>query len=196
MTLSFQIKLLMPVLLLSQYAYTVDVKVKDDFHRGMDGQGQSLYWFGPRLGKRSVEDRRQSLAKLFEAADNLKYYYEQLPAYDSQSENTDRKGWKVYFTPKLGRSVNEMYQDDKGFENVEFTPRLGRRLPEMFAVTQPDQEDDKPNPEQKDLRTKFFSPRLGRSAVSFSPRLGRDIPYDIYPENVRITRSINETKST
>ncbi|CAH1642744.1 unnamed protein product [Spodoptera littoralis] len=153
-------------------------------------------WFGPRLGKRSLristEDNRQAFFKLLEAADALKYYYDRLP-YEMQADEPEtRVTKKVIFTPKLGRSLA---YDDKVFENVEFTPRLGRRLADDMPATPADQELYRPDPDQIDSRTKYFSPRLGRT-MNFSPRLGRELSYDMLPSKLRLVRSTNRTQST
>ncbi|KAJ8706590.1 hypothetical protein PYW07_012668 [Mythimna separata] len=153
-------------------------------------------WFGPRIGKRSLrmntEDNRQAFFKLLEAADTLKYYYDQLP-YEMQADEPEgRVSKKVIFTPKLGRSLS---YDDKVFENVEFTPRLGRQLANDMPATPADQEMYRPDPEQIDSRTKYFSPRLGRT-MNFSPRLGRELAYEMLPSKTRVVRSTNKTQST
>uniref|UniRef100_O76818 PBAN-type neuropeptides n=1 Tax=Agrotis ipsilon TaxID=56364 RepID=PBAN_AGRIP len=153
-------------------------------------------WFGPRIGKRSLrmatEDNRQAFFKLLEAADALKYYYDQLP-YEMQADEPEaRVTKKVIFTPKLGRSLS---YEDKMFDNVEFTPRLGRRLADDTPATPADQEMYRPDPEQIDSRTKYFSPRLGRT-MNFSPRLGRELAYEMLPSKVRVVRSTNKTQST
>nr|BAE94185.1 diapause hormone-pheromone biosysnthesis activating neuropeptide precursor polyprotein [Orgyia thyellina] len=174
--------------------------VKDDgqdrvAHSDRGGQ----LWFGPRLGKRSLrlssEENRQAFFKLLEAADALKFYYEQLPYIETrQADEPDtRVTKKVIFTPKLGRSLSTY--EEKLYDNVEFTPRLGRRLSDDMPATPPDQEYYRPDPEQIDSRTKYFSPRLGRT-MTFSPRLGRELAYEMYPEKVRIARSTNKTQST
>ncbi|XP_068627190.1 PBAN-type neuropeptides-like [Battus philenor] len=141
---------------------------------------RSGLWFGPRLGKRSLtlstEDNGQKLLRLLEAADNLKYYYDQLPYYEPRVDEPQKVIKKVIFTPKLGRSLEG--EDKRSYENVEFTPRLGRSS----------------SHDRVDFRSEYFSPRLGRT-VQFSPRLGRELAYDLYPENVRVARSINDTKS-
>nr|AFX71575.1 diapause hormone and pheromone biosynthesis activating neuropeptide precursor [Maruca vitrata]AGI96545.1 diapause hormone and pheromone biosynthesis activating neuropeptide precursor [Maruca vitrata] len=172
---------------------------KDEVDRGASDRGG--LWFGPRLGKRSLrvnnDDNRQTFLRLLEAADALKYYYDQLPFYDSQVDDPEtRVTKKVVFTPKLGRSIGGVFQDKK-YDNVEFTPRLGRRIPDALPVTPSD--DDvysfKPDSGEVDRRTSYFNPRLGRK-VSFSPRLGRELTYDIYPEKIRLARSANDSKAT
>ncbi|KAL0858430.1 hypothetical protein ABMA27_012307 [Loxostege sticticalis] len=150
----------------------------DEADRGASDRG--TLWFGPRLGKRSLrinnEDNRQTFLRLLEAADALKYYYDQLPFYESQADDPEtRVTKKVIFTPKLGRSV-DIYPDKRTYENVEFTPRLGRRLPEKLPVTPSD--SFKPEMEEIVSRNNYFSPRLGRT-VNFSPRLGRELSYGI-----------------
>uniref|UniRef100_C0HL17 PBAN-type neuropeptides n=1 Tax=Heliothis peltigera TaxID=542982 RepID=PBAN_HELIE len=169
--------------------------VKDGADRGAHSDRGGL-WFGPRLGKRSLriatEDNRQAFFKLLEAADALKYYYDQLP-YEMQADEPEtRVTKKVIFTPKLGRSIA---YEDKSFENVEFTPRLGRRLADDMPATPADQEIYRQDPEQIDSRTKYFSPRLGRT-MNFSPRLGRELSYDMLPNKIRVARSTNKTRST
>nr|AAQ82626.1 diapause hormone-pheromone biosynthesis activating peptide [Helicoverpa armigera] len=169
--------------------------VKDGAASGAHSDRLGL-WFGPRLGKRSLristEDNRQAFFKLPEAADALKYYYDQLP-YEMQADEPEtRVTKKVIFTPKLGRSLA---YDDKSFENVEFTPRLGRRLSDDMPATPADQEMYRQDPEQIDSRTKYFSPRLGRT-MNFSPRLGRELSYDMMPNKIRVVRSANKTRST
>uniref|UniRef100_O18641 PBAN-type neuropeptides n=1 Tax=Helicoverpa assulta TaxID=52344 RepID=PBAN_HELAU len=169
--------------------------VKDGAASGAHSDRLGL-WFGPRLGKRSLristEDNRQAFFKLLEAADALKYYYDQLP-YEMQADEPEtRVTKKVIFTPKLGRSLA---YDDKSFENVEFTPRLGRRLSDDMPATPADQEMYRQDPEQIDSRTKYFSPRLGRT-MNFSPRLGRELSYDMMPNKIRVVRSANKTRST
>ncbi|KAL4702402.1 hypothetical protein ACJJTC_002242 [Scirpophaga incertulas] len=182
------------VLIIVQHSVLAIDDVKDRI-----ASDRGALWFGPRLGKRSLklhgEDNRQTFLRLLEAADALKFYYDQLPFNEAQADDPEaRVTKKVIFTPKLGRNLNSIYPD-KSFENVEFTPRLGRRLSESFAVTPPDQQIYKADPDQIDPRTKYFSPRLGRN-VNFSPRLGRELPYDLYTENIRLARSINnDTKS-
>ncbi|CAG4999894.1 unnamed protein product [Parnassius apollo] len=166
-------------------------EVKDEtLDRGAHSDRTGL-WFGPRLGKRSLslssEDNGQKLLRMLEAADTLNYYYDQLPFYESQVDEPQKVIKKVIFTPKLGRSLESM-QEKRGYENVEFTPRLGRRFSPEPATT-PEQEIGH---ERVDIRSEYFSPRLGRT-VQFSPRLGREITYDLYPENIRVARSINKT---
>nr|AIY72749.1 pheromone biosynthesis activating neuropeptide [Chlumetia transversa] len=171
-------------------------EIKDGADRGAHSDRVGL-WFGPRLGKRSLristEDNRQAFFKLLEAADAMRYYYDQMPFYESQADEPETKVTKkVIFTPKLGRSLG---YDDKAFENVEFTPRLGRRLADDMPATPADQEMYRADPEQIDSRTKYFSPRLGRT-MNFSPRLGRELAYEMFPEKVRVVRSTNKTQST
>lgn len=167
--------------------------------RGAHSDRGGQLWFGPRLGKRSLrlsnEDNRQAFFKLLEAADALKYYYNQLPYYESRQadEPETRVTKKVIFTPKLGRSVSPY--EENIYDNVEFTPRLGRRLADDMPATPADQEVYRPEPEQIDSRNKYFSPRLGRT-MNFSPRLGRELPYEMYPEKIRVARSTNKTRST
>ncbi|CAH2065100.1 unnamed protein product, partial [Iphiclides podalirius] len=166
---------------------------EDTLDRGAHSDRTGL-WFGPRLGKRSLslaaEDNGQKLLRLLEAADTLKYYYDQLPYYEPRVDEAPKVIKKVIFTPKLGRSL-ERSEEKRSYENVEFTPRLGRRLGSDTVAT-PDQEI--PSRERVDIRSEYFSPRLGRT-VQFSPRLGRELAYELYPENVRVARSVNETKS-
>nr|AAP41132.1 diapause hormone-phermone biosynthesis activating neruopeptide [Samia ricini] len=169
--------------------------VKDEGDRGAHSDRGSL-WFGPRLGKRSLsltgEDDRQKFLRLLEAADALKFYYDQLPYYQRQPDEPETKVTKkVIFTPKLGRRASNAYQEKRTYENVEFTPRLGRRLTEDMPATPTDQEMFDQDPEQIDTRTRYFSPRLGRT-MTFSPRLGRELNYD-YPINVRMARSAHNT---
>ncbi|KAJ0169270.1 hypothetical protein K1T71_015154 [Dendrolimus kikuchii] len=153
-------------------------------------------WFGPRLGKRSLkmatEDNRPYL-RLLEAADALKFYYDQLPFYESQADEPEtRVTKKVIFTPKIGRSLSS-YQDRSYYDNVEFTPRLGRRMTAETASAPAEQEYYNAQPEAISSRNRLFSPRLGRTI--FSPRLGREISYDSYPDRVRVARSTNKTGS-
>ncbi|KAM3955983.1 pheromone biosynthesis activating neuropeptide [Aphomia sociella] len=167
---------------------------EDIVDRGAHSDRNGL-WFGPRLGKRSLalsnEDTRPFL-RLLEAADALKYYYDQLPYYESQADEPEAKVTKkVIFTPKLGRDLDS-YSDKRGYENVDFTPRLGRRLTDDMPATPPDQELYRPDPEQ--LSRKYFSPRLGRT-VNLTPRLGREL-YELYPGKIRVVRSANKTKSS
>ncbi|CAB3240889.1 unnamed protein product [Arctia plantaginis] len=174
-----------------------DMKDAGQDRRAHSDRGGQL-WFGPRLGKRSLklssEDNRQAFFKLLEAADTLKYYYDQLPYYEGQADEPEpRVTKKVIFTPKLGRSLSPY--EEKIYENVEFTPRLGRRLSDDMPATPADQEVYRPDPEQIDSRTKYFSPRLGRT-MNFSPRLGRELAYEMFPEKVRVARSANKTDST
>nr|AAR17699.1 diapause hormone-phermone biosynthesis activating neuropeptide [Antheraea pernyi] len=169
--------------------------IKDEGDKGAHSDRGSL-WFGPRLGKRSLslssEDDRQKFFRLLEAADTLKFYYDQLPYYQKQADEPETKVTKkVIFTPKLGRSIGDIYQEKRTYENVEFTPRLGRRLSDDMPATPKDQEMYHQDPEQVDTRTRYFSPRLGRT-ITFSPRLGRELSYD-YPINVRVARSTNAT---
>ncbi|XP_023944790.1 PBAN-type neuropeptides-like isoform X2 [Bicyclus anynana] len=152
-------------------------------------------WFGPRLGKRSLqylgEDNSQAFLKLLEAADAMRYYYNQMP-YEMQADAPQTKiSKKVIFTPKLGRATDNQ---EKRYDNVEFTPRLGRKLPERSPSTTSD--EDMPDPVMVNPRTNYFSPRLGRT-FNFQPRLGRQLVYDYYPETqLRVARSINKTKET
>nr|UCJ01501.1 diapause hormone-pheromone biosynthesis-activating neuropeptide [Carposina sasakii] len=151
-------------------------------------------WFGPRVGKRSSrlgnDDNRQTFLRLLEAADALKFYYDQLPYYEAQADDPETKVTKkVIFTPKLGRALESQYHD------VDFTPRLGRRLSDELPVTPPDQDMYRADPEQIDNRSKYFSPRLGRT-INFSPRLGRELDYNVYPSKIRLARSPNTTKTT
>ncbi|KAL0808926.1 hypothetical protein ABMA28_012588 [Loxostege sticticalis] len=195
----FNLKLFSIFALFCGFVNAVD-DLKDEADRGASDRG--TLWFGPRLGKRSLrinnEDNRQTFLRLLEAADALKYYYDQLPFYESQADDPEtRVTKKVIFTPKLGRSV-DVYPDKRTYENVEFTPRLGRRLPEKLPVTPSDSHDEvysfKPEMEEIVSRNNYFSPRLGRT-VNFSPRLGRELSYDIYPEKIRLARSANLTKT-
>ncbi|XP_049884382.1 PBAN-type neuropeptides-like [Pectinophora gossypiella] len=157
-------------------------------------------WFGPRLGKRSFhpfgEDNRQTYLRLLEAADALKYYYDQLQFYDAQADDEARVTKKVIFTPKLGRSLTEDKQTErKRYESVDFTPRLGRRLADDMPATPSDHDYYRQDPEQIDSRTKYFSPRLGRN-MNFSPRLGRELSFEVYPNKIRVVRSANKTTAT
>ncbi|XP_075989765.1 PBAN-type neuropeptides-like isoform X1 [Anticarsia gemmatalis] len=187
------------VLALFAHALATHTQHKDagqDSGAHSDRGGQ--LWFGPRLGKRSLrlspEDNRHTFFKLLEAADALKFYYDQLPYYESQADEPETKVTKkVIFTPKLGRSLSPY--EEKMFENVEFTPRLGRRLADDMPATPSDQDMYRQDPDQMDSRTKYFSPRLGRT-MNFSPRLGRELAYEMYPEKVRVVRSTNKTQST
>ncbi|KAG6465307.1 hypothetical protein O3G_MSEX015068 [Manduca sexta] len=169
--------------------------IKDEGDRGAHSDRGAL-WFGPRLGKRSLklssEDDRQAFFRLLESADTLKYYYDQLPYYERQIDEPAKVTKKVIFTPKLGRSLDDSTQEKRVYENFEFTPRLGRRISEDMPATPSDQEYPMyhPDPEQIDTRTRYFSPRLGRT--HFSPRLGRELSYDM-PTNVRVARSTNKT---
>nr|BAA05954.1 neo-PBAN precursor [Bombyx mori] len=164
--------------------------MKDESDRGAHSERGAL-WFGPRLGKRSMkpstEDNRQTFLRLLEAADALKFYYDQLP-YERQADEPETKVTKkIIFTPKLGRSV----ANPQTHESLEFIPRLGRRLSEDMPATPADQEIYQPDPEVMESRTRYFSPRLGRT-MSFSPRLGRELSYD-YPTKYRVARSVNKT---
>ncbi|XP_045541162.1 PBAN-type neuropeptides-like [Papilio machaon] len=165
---------------------------EETLDRGAHSDRNGL-WFGPRLGKRSLslssEDNSQKFLRLLEAADTLKYYYDQLPYYESQVDEPQKVIKKVIFTPKLGRSL-ERNEEKRGYENVEFTPRLGRRVPD--SATTPEQEIS--GRDRVDIRSEYFSPRLGRT-VHFSPRLGRELTYELYPENIRVARSVNDTRS-
>nr|AOY34021.1 diapause hormone-pheromone biosynthesis activating neuropeptide preprohormone [Ostrinia nubilalis] len=198
----FNFKLLFFVLALFCALATAVDDLKDDVDRGASDRG--TLWFGPRLGKRSLrmsnDDNKQTFLRLLEAADALKFYYDQLPFYESQADDPEtRVTKKVVFTPKLGRSI-DVYPEKRTFENVEFTPRLGRRLPEKVPVTPSDSHDEvysfKPDMEEIISRHNYFSPRLGRT-LNFSPRLGRelDASYDIYPEKIRLAQSANLTKT-
>nr|WLY76863.1 PBAN [Galleria mellonella] len=181
------------VILYSNIVLCDDLK-EDNIDRGAHSDRNGL-WFGPRLGKRSLsishEDNRPFL-RLLEAADALKYYYDQLPYYEAQADEPEAKVTKkVIFTPKLGRSLDG-YSDKQAYENVDFTPRLGRRLADDMPATPPDQDLYRPDPEQ--LSRKYFSPRLGRN-VNLTPRLGREL-YEIYPGKIRVVRSANKTTSS
>ncbi|XP_059047558.1 PBAN-type neuropeptides-like [Achroia grisella] len=177
----------------SGIVFSDDLK-EETIDRGAHSDRSGL-WFGPRLGKRSLtisnEDSRPFL-RLLEAADALKYYYDQLPYYEAQADEPEAKVTKkVIFTPKLGRSL-DAYYDKRVSENVDFTPRLGRRLTDDMPATPPDQELYRPDPEQ--LSRKYFSPRLGRN-LNLTPRLGREL-YEIYPRQIRVVRSANKTTSS
>ncbi|CAH0731089.1 unnamed protein product, partial [Brenthis ino] len=171
------------------------VNTKDDIlDKGAHSDRGGL-WFGPRLGKRSFsqidEENRETFLRLLEAADALKYYYDQLPNEMQSDAPPSKVIKKVIFTPKLGRAV---YQENR-YENVEFTPRLGRKLPERIPATFT-VDEDRADQVMADSRSNFFSPRLGRN-FKYSPRLGRELLYDLYPESqIRVVRSINKTKST
>ncbi|CAG4969640.1 unnamed protein product [Colias eurytheme] len=174
-------RILFSLLLVIAYSFMVHADdTKDEGQdRGAHGARAGV-WFGPRLGKRSQRngDSRVSLLRLIEAADLLRYYYDQLPYELQNDENT-------IFTPKLGRSTKD---------NVEFTPRLGRRQNEQeMPSTNSDYDMYRQEPMMTDPRSNHFSPRLGRN-YNFSPRLGRELSYDLYP-SVRVARSTNDTKS-
>ncbi|XP_034839036.1 PBAN-type neuropeptides-like [Maniola hyperantus] len=188
---------LLSVILVAIYIHVTAANnnVKDDnLDRGAHSDRGGL-WFGPRLGKRSLqymgEDKSQAFLRLLEAADALKFYYNQMP-YDMQADAPQTKiSKKVIFTPKLGRATDNQ---DKRYDNVEFTPRLGRKLPDRLPSTPADEDSYRPDPVMDNPRTNYFSPRLGRT-YNFQPRLGRELVYDYYPEpQIRVTRSVNKTK--
>ncbi|CAH0602349.1 unnamed protein product [Chrysodeixis includens] len=165
-----------------------DVK---DSGRGAHSDRGGL-WFGPRLGKRSLsaEDSKQAFLKVLEAADALRYYDEfprELQVNDPETSVTK----KVIFTPKLGRSI----MDQEEVEREEFTPRLGRQAIEDLPATPTDQQFYAVDQNTIENRAKYFSPRLGR-AMNFSPRLGRRLAYGMFPQKIRLVRSINKTHST
>ncbi|XP_073966252.1 PBAN-type neuropeptides-like [Choristoneura fumiferana] len=164
----------------------------DNFDRNIRS-GRAGVVFKPILGKRTfTENNREAVLRMLEAADALKYYYDQLPYFDAQADDPEMKVTKkVIFTPKLGRSLEEQYEDKRSYD-VDFTPRLGRRQPE--AVTSSDEQIYRQDTDQIDARSKFFSPRLGRT-VKLTPRLGRSFNYEMYPSKIRLARSTNNTKS-
>nr|QMS43297.1 pyrokinin [Grapholita molesta] len=160
---------------------------KDENMDRVGRNGRARVVFTPIRGKRMFSDNRDTLLRMLEAADALKYYYDQLPYYDPQADDQDtRVTKKVIFTPKLGRSSDDA-MEKRGYEN-DFTPRLGRQAD---AVTASDEvyRQDAPI----DGRSKYFSPRLGRT-VDLTPRLGRSYNYELYPGKARIARSTNITK--
>ncbi|XP_038220436.1 PBAN-type neuropeptides-like [Zerene cesonia] len=173
-------RILFSLLVVIAYSFMVDADdTKDEGQdRGAHGARAGV-WFGPRLGKRSQRngDSRVSLLRLIEAADLLRYYYDQLP---NELQNEDN----AIFS-KLGRSTKD---------NVEFTPRLGRRQTDQdMPSTNSDYDIYRQEPMITDPRSNHFSPRLGRN-YNFSPRLGRELSYALYP-SVRVVRSVNDTKS-
>ncbi|CAK1553265.1 unnamed protein product [Leptosia nina] len=157
-------------------AYSLVVACGDDTKDDNQDRGahsdRGGVWFGPRLGKRSLrladENRKTPLLRLLEAADNLMYYYDQLP-YELQADVGQDK---IIFTPKLGRAVDERLFN----ENVEFTPRLGRRKIDQGLPTSEQEAQDQM---LVNTRPSQFSPRLGRN-YDFSPRLGRELAYDVF----------------
>nr|AAX99220.1 pheromone biosynthesis activating neuropeptide [Plutella xylostella] len=159
-----------------------------------DARDRASMWFGPRLGKRAMhlapDGDGQAVYRMLEAADALKYYYDQLQYYGAQADDPETKVTKkVIFTPKLGRNADEDQQ-----QSVDFTPRLGRRRLKDSGLAPP---DEYRTPELLDARAQYFSPRLGRGgSMTFSPRLGRNLVYDLYPASIRVARSANKTKST
>ncbi|XP_047542856.1 PBAN-type neuropeptides-like [Vanessa atalanta] len=172
-----------------------DIIKDDELDKGAHSERGAL-WFGPRLGKRSLqfvdEDNSQAILKLLEAADAVKYYYNQMP-YEMQADAPQAKVTKkVIFTPKLGRTTDNQ---EKRFENVEFTPRLGRKLAEKMAATS-DDESYYPESVRLNTRSNYFSPRLGRN-FNLANKLPRELIYDIYSEpQIRVARSLNRTKSS
>ncbi|XP_050360346.1 PBAN-type neuropeptides-like [Nymphalis io] len=178
------------------YTMAASDNIKDEeLDKGAHSERGAL-WFGPRLGKRSLqfvdEDNSQAILKLLEAADAVKYYYNQMP-YEMQADAPQAKVTKkVIFTPKLGRTTDNQ---EKRFENVDFTPRLGRKLAEKIASAT-DDESYYPDSVRMSSRTNYFSPRLGRN-FNLSPKLAREIIYDMFSEpQTRVARSLNRTKST
>nr|AAK72980.1 pheromone biosynthesis activating neuropeptide PBAN precursor [Adoxophyes sp. KSB-2001] len=166
---------------------------EENFDRNIRS-GRANVVFKPILGKRtSAENNRDTLLRMLEAADALKYYYDQLPYYDSQADDPEMKVTKkVIFTPKLGRSMEDPYEEKRSYD-VDFTPRLGRRQSE--AVTSSDEQVYRQDMSPVDGRLKYFSPRLGRT-VKLTPRLGRSYNYEMFPSKIRLARSTNNTKST
>nr|QDA95087.1 pheromone biosynthesis activating neuropeptide [Pieris rapae]QDA95094.1 pheromone biosynthesis activating neuropeptide [Pieris rapae]QDA95095.1 pheromone biosynthesis activating neuropeptide [Pieris rapae]QDA95107.1 pheromone biosynthesis activating neuropeptide [Pieris rapae]QDA95108.1 pheromone biosynthesis activating neuropeptide [Pieris rapae] len=163
------------------------VNSKDDIQDRGAHSDRGGVWFGPRLGKRSMrlgDDSKATLLRLLESADNLRYYYDQLP-YEMQSDVGQDK---IIFTPKLGRAIEERLLND-----VEFTPRLGRRKIDQALPTVTDEESYRQDQMVMNTRPNHFSPRLGRN-YNFSPRLGRELTYDLYP-SVRVSRSVNNSKA-
>nr|QDA95085.1 pheromone biosynthesis activating neuropeptide [Pieris rapae] len=163
------------------------VNSKDDTQDRGAHSDRGGVWFGPRLGKRSMrlgDDSKATLLRLLESADNLRYYYDQLP-YEMQSDVGQDK---IIFTPKLGRAIEERLLND-----VEFTPRLGRRKIDQALPTVTDEESYRQDQMLMNTRPNHFSPRLGRN-YNFSPRLGRELTYDLYP-SVRVSRSVNNSKA-
>ncbi|XP_041984260.1 PBAN-type neuropeptides-like [Aricia agestis] len=175
------------------YSFLIFVFVTATDNPKADGLGKGAHsergglWFGPRLGKRSLQMRSErnsdTMRKLIEAADTLKFYYDQMP-YELQADPlTKAVSKKVIFTPKLGRALD---YDSRGVETLDFTPRLGRKLGEELRT------DDEPE-QVMDARANLFSPRLGRS-FKFSPRLGRELSDYLYLEpEVRVARSSDKS---
>ncbi|CAG9577572.1 unnamed protein product [Danaus chrysippus] len=145
----------------------------DNLDRGAHSDRGGV-WFGPRLGKRSLqlvdESNSQTFLRLLEAAEALKYYYDQM-SYQMQADAPQKVIKKVIFTPKLGRALDQY--SEKMIENIEFTPRLGRKLPERTPTT-PSDEESIQDTIAANRRPSYFSPRLGRN-YNFSPRLGREL---------------------
>ncbi|XP_032528234.2 PBAN-type neuropeptides-like [Danaus plexippus] len=165
----------------------------DNLDRGAHSDRGGV-WFGPRLGKRSLQllddSNSQTFVRLLEAAEALKYYYDQM-SYQMQADAPQKVIKKVIFTPKLGRALDQYSERMAG--NIDFTPRLGRKLPERTPTTSSD-EDSIQDAIAANRRPSYFSPRLGRN-YNFSPRLGREL-YELYPEErVRVARSVNGTNS-
>ncbi|CAF4919127.1 unnamed protein product [Pieris macdunnoughi] len=182
-------KMMFTVFLFVAYSLVLvcGVNSKDDIQDRGAHSDRGGVWFGPRLGKRSLrlgDDSKATLLRLLDSADNLRYYYDQLP-YELQSDIGQDK---IIFTPKLGRAIDERLLND-----VEFTPRLGRRKINQALPTVTEEESYRQDQMLTNNRPNHFSPRLGRN-YNFSPRLGRELTYDLYP-SVRVSRSVNNSKT-
>uniref|UniRef100_A0AAU8BD56 PBAN-type neuropeptides-like protein n=1 Tax=Conopomorpha sinensis TaxID=940481 RepID=A0AAU8BD56_9NEOP len=167
-----------------------DLVVADDFNikednMERDARDRTGMWFGPRLGKRSVSldtDKNDAFVRMLEAADVMKYYYDQLPsAYDAPRDLDS--GNTVIFTPKLGRGADEKRRE------VDFTPRLGRRrVPEKIITHEIEKDDVR----RELLVPSYFLRHMSPLERQFTPRLGRNM-FDVFPEiNKRVARSVEK----
>ncbi|KAI5639351.1 pheromone biosynthesis activating neuropeptide (PBAN) domain-containing protein [Phthorimaea operculella] len=92
------------------------------------------------------------------------------PDYDTyRPSDQDQMDSRSKYSPRLGRKL--FYSPRLGRDMMTFSPRLGRDVGDMT-----------------------FSPRLGRD-MTFSPRLGRELDFDVYPDQIRVARSTNESKA-
>ncbi|XP_063631283.1 PBAN-type neuropeptides-like [Cydia splendana] len=184
----FQINKVVLLIVFNIFLMVTGENYKDETMDRIPKNGRARVVFTPIRGKRMFADNRDTLLRMLEAADALKYYYDQLPYYDPQADDQEAKVTKkVIFTPKLGRSSDDAFEK-RGYEN-DFTPRLGRQADAVTASDEVYRQDA-----SLDGRSKYFSPRLGRT-VELTPRLGRSYNYELYPSKVRIARSTNGTKS-